>query len=167
MDRARLLLSRAKSVYRCLEGYLDRGYSVILPQDEIWPKRLFALGDRMPRFLFLRGDQALLSRRMVAVAGRRDIDDSVSLAACRLGQQIALEGFCMVSGGARGVDTAAENGLLDAGGSMVLVPAVPDSRLMSDARAAALDEGRLLMAYDSLPDDPFSAQRALARNHMI
>lgn len=168
LDRARILLSRAKGVYQCLEGYAEKGYEVILPQDVIWPRRLFTMGERMPQFLFLRGNKALLARRMVAIAGSRDIDRDTWNDSGMIGKRIAEEGFLVVSGCARGVDMAAEAGALRAGGSVVLVPAIPDAVVFEKkARLQALNDGRMLLICDALPDDPFSANRALMRNHTI
>lgn len=168
LDRARLLLSRAKSVYRCLEIYLEQGYEVILPQDDLWPERLFVLGARMPQFLFLRGNRSLLSARKIAVAGSREIPASVVRSSYDIGRRIAGEGFCLVCGGARGVDMAAQRGAMDGGGALVLVPAQPEKRLFEDPEyQAVIGAGRMLIVYDSLPDDPFSPQRAIARNHTI
>ena len=168
LERARQLLSRAKRVYECLERYLACGYEVILPSDAAWPKRLFALGDRMPQFLFLRGNRALLQRDRISVAGSRDILPVVQRASYSLGRKLAEEGLCLVSGGARGVDAAAECGVLEAGGCAIVVPALPERRYFDEKhRVKALDEGQLLVIYDTLPDEPFSAQKALSRNHTI
>ena len=168
LDRARLLLARARAVYRCLEGYYEQGYEVILPKDDLWPARLLALGARMPQFLFLRGNRALLSARMIAVAGSREIPPEVLHASHDLGRRIADEGFCLISGGARGVDAAAQQGALEGGGSLLLVPAQPERKMLSmQAPKDLLNEGRMLIVYDSLPDDSFSPQRAIARNHTI
>lgn len=168
LSRARMLLSRAKAVYRCLEDYRECGYDVILPQDAVWPRRLFAIGERMPQFLFLRGNLELLDKKAVAVAGSRDISRHVWEASCGLGKRIADEGFCLVCGGARGVDMGVESGALHTGGDVMIVPAGPDAAVFENKmRDGALRDGRLLVIYDTLPDDPFSAQRALARNHTI
>lgn len=167
IDRCKQLLSRTSAVYACLERYIERGFEVILPQDIRWPQRLFALGERMPQFLFMLGDASLLDRHTVAVAGSREIPPDTARAAYGLGARIAQEGFALVSGCARGVDASAERGALDAGGSALLVPAVPWNRCLTDRRKAQMEEGRLLMLFDALPDDPFSAPRAIARNHTI
>ena len=92
-----------------------------------------------------------------------------TLAAARhVGRSLADEGLTLVCGGAQGVDTAVQSGLLEAGGSLVLVPAMPASQLPGwQALSRALDEGRLLLVSDALPDDPLSPQRAIARNHTI
>ena len=168
LERARVLLSRAKHVYDCLERYRHSGYDVILPSDEIWPERLYALGDKMPQFLFLRGNRELLLKDKVSVAGSRDILPAVLQASGSLGCQLVKEGYCLVSGGARGVDTAVQKGVLEHGGQLILVPAQPAERLLKDETIArALAEGRLLLLCDTLPDDRFSPQRAIARNHVI
>jgi len=88
--------------------------------------------------------------------------------AAQLGRRLAGEGYALVTGGARGVDTAALLGVLEAGGSAVLVPAKPAQRMLdSMAARRALEEGRLLILCDTLPDEPFSAAKAIARNHTI
>ena len=168
LARAARLLSRAKAVCLCLEAYRAQGYDVLLPEDALWPQRLQALGAQMPQFLFVRGNAQLLARRAVAVAGSRCVPEKTLLAARRVGRSLADEGLTLVCGGAQGVDTAVQNGLLEAGGSLVLVPARPASQLPGwQALSRALDDGRLLIVCDALPDDPFSPQRAIARNHTI
>ena len=61
-----------------------------------------------------------------------------------------------------------ESALLEAGGSLILVPAVTGEQACArDNEAAALRENRLLLVCETLPDAPFSAAKALARNHTI
>ncbi|MGN0997754.1 MAG: DNA-processing protein DprA [Candidatus Ventricola sp.] len=168
LARAARLLSRAKAVCLCLEAYHAQGYDVLLPEDALWPRRLHALGAQMPQFLFVRGNVQLLARQAVAVAGSRRVAGETLAAARRVGQSLAAEGLTLVCGGAQGVDTAVQDGLLQLGGSLVLVPARPASQLLGQqALSLALDEGRLLLVCDALPDDPFSSQRAIVRNHTI
>ena len=51
---------------------------------------------------------------------------------------------------------------------MILVPAVSAEQACArEKEAAALQTGRLLLLSETLPDAPFSAARALARNHTI
>ena len=168
LERAERLLSRAKAVCLCLEAYAAKGYDVLLPEDALWPRRLHALGAQMPQFLFVRGNVQLLAQRAVAVAGSRLVPEETLAAARHVGRSLANEGLTLVCGGAQGVDTAVQSGLLEAGGSLVLVPAMPASQLPGwQTLSRALDEGRLLLVSDALPDDPFSPQRAIARNHTI
>lgn len=167
-QRARLLLSRSADVYACLNAYRSQGYEALLPGDALWPARLHRLGANMPQFLFVLGRHELLTRRAAAVAGSREICRPAQAAARRIGGQLAMERIAMVSGGARGVDSLAQKALLDAGGELLLVPALPVMQLLQKPElSSALAQGRLLVVCDALPDSPFSAPKALARNHMI
>ncbi|MDB5705225.1 MAG: processing protein DprA [Sphingomonas bacterium] len=76
---------------------------------------LLAEIDDAPPVLMLRGDAALLRRTAIAMVGARN----ASAAACRFARQLAAElgreDVVVVSGLARGVDTAAHVGSLDGG----------------------------------------------------
>lgn len=167
-ERAEALLARSADVYALVQEYTARGYRVILPQDDPWPVNLYAMGIHMPQFLFVKGNEALLSRRCVAVAGSRKIQPETKNMACRLGEQLAEHGYAAACGGADGVDDAMQRGLLGAGGSLMLVPARPIRELLrQDYLSEALAQGRLLIVCDTWPNETFSAKKALTRNHTI
>lgn len=167
-ERARALLSRSAQVYDELARCHTQGYNVILPEDDDWPVNLCALGMHMPQFLFLRGSRELISRRAVAVAGSRNIDEHTNVLAQDIGRELATRGYTLVCGGARGVDTAVQKACLQSGGSLILVPAYPAEQLLAqEYLAQALDAGHLLIACDTWPHESFSAQKALTRNHTI
>lgn len=168
LDRARVLLSRAKRVYGCMQAYEEQGYCILTPEDDRWPERLLGMGGDMPRFLFAKGNMEILEAQAAALAGSRSIQRETMRIAYRCGRMIAEEGLAMVCGGAQGVDAAAQKGLLDAGGSLILVPALPVSQLLrSGEYERAMQQGKLLILCDTLPDEPFSAPKALSRNHTI
>jgi DNA processing protein len=81
--------------------------------------RLLAETDSAPPALILRGDVALLARPCVAMVGARN----ASAAACRfarqLGYELAEAGMTVVSGLARGIDTAAHVGALGSSGGTI------------------------------------------------
>lgn len=67
--------------------------------------------------LFARGDlHAGLSRPRIGIVGSRRASKEALSWAATLGEQSAERGFVVVSGGARGVDSAAHHGALKAGG---------------------------------------------------
>ncbi|MGY4394877.1 DNA processing protein [Sphingomonas sp. UYAg733] len=76
---------------------------------------LLAEIDDAPPAMMVRGNMALLARSAVAMVGARN----ASAAACRFARQLAYqladEGIAVVSGLARGVDTAAHIGALEGG----------------------------------------------------
>lgn len=166
--RAKALLSRSAEIYDALNQYRAEGYDILLPQDDAWPVNLCALGIHMPQFLFVRGDISLFSKRAIAVAGSREIEEHTVEIARNIGHGIAEDGCTLVSGGAWGVDTAVQSACLAAGGSMILVPAYPCRDLLrQEYLRAALAQGKLLIACDAWPDERFSGRKALSRNHTI
>ena len=82
--------------------------------DDDYPPLLAEL-ETAPPVLIVRGDPALALRRVVAIVGARN----ASAAACRFARDLAFalvgEDIVVVSGLARGIDTAAHQGSVDGG----------------------------------------------------
>ncbi len=74
-----------------------------------------------PALLFFRGDMRCLDWQSVAVVGSRNPSLAGAKIAESLGAGLAGSGFVIVSGLARGIDTAAHRGALSAGGRTVAV----------------------------------------------
>lgn len=117
------------------------------------------LGLDSPGVLWAKGDVTLLNRQAVAVIGSRDLNQENRIFAETAGLKIAKQGYVLVSGNARGADQAAQRACLEAGGCVISV--VADS-----LQKQHLTERMLYLALDDF-DQPFSAQRALHRNHVI
>lgn len=93
----------------------------ILPyQDPSYPQHLRDILDA-PLVLFARGDVHLLHEVNVAVVGTRRPSAYGKAAAYKLSRDLAELAICVVSGMARGVDTAAHRGALDVGGKTIAV----------------------------------------------
>ncbi len=101
-------------VAREVEQMAAIGAFWLIRGDSDYPALLEEMPDAPP-VLALWGDRALLHGRSVAMVGARN----ASAAACRMareiGRDLALEDHVVVSGLARGVDTAAHQGALAAG----------------------------------------------------
>jgi len=117
------------------------------------------LGLDSPGILWAKGDVTLLGRPAVALIGSRDLKPENRAFAREAGRQIAGQGYVLVSGNARGADKAAQEAALKAGGRVISV--VADS-----LQKQPLTENVLYLSLDDF-DAPFSAQRALRRNHVI
>lgn len=168
LNRAEALLARAGDAFLQMKAYEKRGYRVLLPEEKYWPTALHKLGDQEPLFLFTKGTRELLNRKKVAVAGSRKIEYQTANIAAQLGKKMAGEKLAMVCGGAYGVDQTAQDALLDAGGVLILIPAVEADQICARKKEAeALKKRRMILVCETLPDTPFSAQKALARNHTI
>ncbi|HWB32255.1 MAG TPA: DNA-processing protein DprA [Acidobacteriaceae bacterium] len=99
---------------------LAAGASLLTQEDAAYPERLKEIFDP-PAVLWVRGDAALLARPGIAVVGTRHPTPYGSGMAEMLSRDLAARGMVIFSGMARGVDTAAHKGALDASGKTVAV----------------------------------------------
>ncbi|MEM8709820.1 MAG: DNA-processing protein DprA [Planctomycetota bacterium] len=91
----------------------------VLRDHDGWPTGLRAI-EVEPTRLWLRGRRAVLdSPRRVAIVGSRAPTPYGVSQAERFGFELASAGLCVVSGLARGVDSAAHTGALRAGGATI------------------------------------------------
>jgi DNA processing protein len=99
---------------------VDAGAHLIPLSDPRYPQLLREIFDP-PTLLFARGRVELLRSHMLAIVGtRRPTAYGVAVAE-RMGGDLARAGLTIVSGMARGIDTAAHKGALTAGGDTVAV----------------------------------------------
>jgi len=128
---------------------------------------LLAELDNAPAVMTLKGDVSLFSRTTVAMVGARNS----SAAACRFARGLAVElgrqGVAIVSGLARGLDTAAHQGSLDTGTIGVIASGIdiaypPENRALQDEVA----ERGLLIAEQPPGAEPL-ARNFPHRNRII
>lgn len=97
----------------------ESGISLITPLDEKYPDQF--RNHHSPLQLFLKGNEDLLNSPTVSFAGSRDANDEAVEWTTKLSSSLVDAGYCIVSGGAFGVDKAAHQAALDAGGNTILV----------------------------------------------
>ncbi len=110
MENARRQVERARELGITILTLADKTYSPYL-------REIFA----PPPVLFVRGDLSALSRHGVAVVGSRFPTAYGKLAATRISSELVESGFVVVSGLAHGIDTAAHEAALAAGGTTIAV----------------------------------------------
>jgi DNA processing protein len=98
----------------------DFGCHVLIPADAEYPPLLREIYDP-PIVLYVRGRLSEKDRNAVAMVGSRMTTHYGIESARKLAYQLAYVGVTVVSGGARGIDTAAHQGALSAGGRTVAV----------------------------------------------
>ena len=86
--------------------------------DDDYPE-LLAQIPRPPPHLYVRGDPESLHMPSIAIVGSRNPTQSGARDAFEFARHLGGAGFCIVSGLAEGVDTAAHRGALDAGATTV------------------------------------------------
>jgi DNA processing protein len=105
-------------------------------------------------FVFCAGDQALLGRPVVSVVGARDVSDEGQRRAKRLARELAAAGVVVMSGLARGTDTAAHYGAIEGGGSTIAVIGTP----LQKASPAENADLQTTIAERHLLISPFSCE---------
>lgn len=146
------------------------GLRILTAGDAQWPRGVDDL-KQPPLCLWVRGnaDLAQVLRRSVAVVGSRASTSYGRHVAGELGIALAERGFTVVSGAALGIDTAAHDGVLVAGGTTVAVLAGGADRAYPASNAPLLariaETGAVVseMPPGSAPTKP----RFLSRNRLI
>lgn len=105
-----------------LERLARLGFRFLARSDPGFPRLLRAIHDPPPG-LFVRGEEeiAVLARAAVAIVGARACSAYGRQIARSLGRELAAAGLVVVSGLARGVDSEAHRGALEASGTTVAV----------------------------------------------
>ncbi|GMV80161.1 MAG: DNA processing protein DprA [Planctomycetota bacterium] len=96
-----------------------RGVTILTLDDPAYPKPLLNTYDPPP-VLYVSGELRPEDALAVAIVGTRHCSPYGRKQAERLAAGLALAGFTVVSGLARGVDTSAHQGAMDAGGGRTL-----------------------------------------------
>lgn len=110
VDRARAERARAAA----------RGIEVLAWNDARMPPALLAIGD-LPPVLWFRGRLDCLQHPAVAIVGSRAASPVAIETARRLATDLAARGITVVSGLARGVDSAAHRGALETGRTIAVL----------------------------------------------
>ncbi len=98
----------------------EHGATLVTPDMDAYPGPLLEIFDP-PSVLWVRGNVAALSRPGIGVVGTRHPSPYGAGMAEMLSRDLARRGLAIFSGMARGIDTAAHKGALDAGGITVAV----------------------------------------------
>jgi DNA processing protein len=98
----------------------DLGVSILTFRDQGYPKNLLQIYDPPP-LLYVRGKLEQGDAPMVAMVGSRKGSAYGRAVTKRISKELAASGVTVVSGMARGIDTCAHLGALEAGGRTIAV----------------------------------------------
>lgn len=111
-------LEEAEKTFRLAQNL---GYKIICICDEEYPNLLRHI-DNPPALLYVKGDISFLnSVKSIGIVGTRKASEYGLAMAHDLSHDLALNNVAVISGGALGIDSAAHQGALDAGGKTVAV----------------------------------------------
>jgi DNA processing protein len=111
----RLQEAARREVGKAQNAMHDWGIRLLVRESTDYPAVLAGLPDAPP-YLFVRGTIEERDRAAVAIVGTRHATEYGKGIASKLASDLAQRGVTVVSGLARGVDTQAHKGALDAGG---------------------------------------------------
>lgn len=132
-----------KKVERELAALERKGITVLRYTDRAYPESLRQIDDS-PLLLYTRGRLAPQDRCAIAIVGSRMMTDYGRMMAEKLAFDLASRGITVVSGMARGIDTAAHRGALRAQGRSIAVlgsgidrPYPPENRRLCEQLATS------------------------------
>uniref|UniRef100_UPI002AFE9608 DNA-processing protein DprA n=1 Tax=Castellaniella sp. TaxID=1955812 RepID=UPI002AFE9608 len=102
------------AIDQALDWLRADGHHLLTLADPHYPRALYALADPPP-ILYAHGRLDILNRPMLAIVGARHATADGERNAHAFARHLALQGWCVVSGLASGIDGAAHAGALDAG----------------------------------------------------
>lgn len=168
-DRMQQLLERGGLLALETERWTNTGIWVTSRCADEYPVRLKErLGGTAPPILYGAGDHTSLKDGGLAIVGSRRADEDSITFAGEVASGCARIGVQVISGGARGVDSAAMSNALDAGGAVVGVLADSlERRSVSGSYRDAIIEGKLVLISPCHPNAGFDPGLAMWRNRLI
>ncbi|MCQ2106023.1 MAG: DNA-processing protein DprA [Fibrobacter sp.] len=169
IQRVRSLFDRSGSLIFELEKFSSMGIKVVTRADSEYPKVLKSkLKENCPPLFYYAGDLNLTNRKYAGFVGSRTIDDNdTDFTKCTV-STIVKNGFGVVSGGAKGVDSTASLAALAEG--CFCIEYLADSlarKIKKRDVVSQVQKGNLLLISIAKPDAGFNAGFAMQRNKFI
>lgn len=117
----KLQIAARRDVTESLQAMEKHDISIVT--EAMYPPLLTEIGGDTPAWLFARGALTPADAHCIAIVGTRNVTEYGRGLAHRFGLEFARAGWTVVSGLARGIDTAAHRGALDGGGRTIAVTA--------------------------------------------
>lgn len=167
--RVESLLARGTAMALILEKWQRSGLWVLSRSDSAYPIRLKKkLGQSAPPLLYGAGDTSLLGAGGLAMVGSRDVSEEALEFTRNVACACARDRLGVISGGAKGVDSAAMQGAGEAGGVVIGVLAADLLRAsVNRYNRAGIQSGQLVLISPFNPEAGFNAGNAMARNRFI
>lgn len=167
--RIEKLLSRAGQFGIELSALNEKGIFTLTRSDLGYPAALKnKLKKLAPPILYYAGNLSLLSNKGVAIVGSRDIDEAALRFTEKLSRRCTNDGLNIVSGGARGVDSIAENVANQSDGTTVIFVADSlEKKIRQKETREAIMRKQSIILSSFRPDMPFQTYAAMERNKYV
>ena len=163
------LIERSGSISFEIEKYASMGINVMTRADVHYPRALKRkLGKSCPPLFYYAGNPELARRKCTGIVGSRSVGVKDETFTAATVEKINAKGFSVVSGGAKGVDSAAsEISIANGSCSIAYIADSLISRIKNKAVVSAVINDRLLMLSAVKPDSGFFTGFAMMRNKYI
>ena len=153
-----------EEVYAAYKQLKDRGINIIYPGHPDFPPHLLEIAP----ILFVKGQLKRLLSDSVAIVGARNVSDKGIHIARKLAGDLASEGINVVSGYAKGVDSEAHLGALEAEGTRTLVLPNGINQLRQKNAFKKFNWDQDVLAVSQFdPDTKWIARNAMVRNKLV
>ncbi|MGD6753824.1 DNA-processing protein DprA [Streptomyces sp. BH105] len=161
----------AEQIARCTqkaEELQGRDVYAVLRGEQDYPEMLIHKDKSSAPVLFCFGNPALLKAEGIGMCGSRAVSELGMNAADACGEEVSNRGLSVISGYAKGVDTATHLAALRSGGSTVIVLAEGfDHFRVKKVFTDHFDLSRLLVISQFPPTQRWLAHAAMTRNKII
>ena len=168
-DRYKRLIDRSASMAFEIEKLKSKGIYIITRADKNFPVQIKRkLGKQSPPLFYGCGDIGIANDACIGFVGSRNIDESDGNFTRKVVSTCLGEGYSIVSGGARGVDSVAAEVVLENGGVAIEFLADNMNNKIKDNKVLRrIKDERLLLLSAVVPDAGFSVGTAMQRNKFI
>ena len=141
-----------------------QGINIVYPGHPDFPPDILEISP----ILFVKGQQKRLMSDNVSIVGARNVSDKGIRIARKLAGDLAREGMNVVSGYAKGVDSEAHLGALEAEGTTTLVLPNGINQLRQKSAFKKFNWDRDVLAVSQFdPDTKWIARNAMVRNKLV
>lgn len=169
VNRIDFLLKRGGNIAIEVEKLESSGIYITTRAESNYPNRIKkTLKNYSPPIIYYSGNISLINKNSVAVVGSRDVDEGGILFTQELASKCAREGHLIVSGGAKGVDSIAENTIIENGGSAISIVSNNLAKKIKEKHVRnSILKGQLLIMSIVNPRANFTVYGAMDRNKYI
>lgn len=169
IERVITLLERKSGLAIALDKWIKVGVWIINRGDILYPKKLKErLKENTPPILFGIGNVELLNQNYIGIVGARKTSEKELQDTKRIGTNISVNNYGVVSGGAKGVDESGMLGALEAGGySLGFVADSLIRKSTSSIFRKHIINKKLCLVSPFNPEAGFNVGNAMSRNKLI
>ena len=153
-----------EKVFEAYEALKSNGVDIIYPRHPNFPPHLLEISP----ILFVKGQQKHLTSDSIAIVGSRNVSDIGIRITKKLARDLANEGLNIVSGYAKGVDSEAHLGALEAEGTTTLVLPHGITQLQQKSAFKKFNWDQDVLAVSQFdPNSRWRARNAMVRNKLV